>query len=75
MMNRETFNRHIQQADFRGLFITEMGWNHPHGQLQLPVINVDDVDYQISCIAERQWIPNPYMHSAVNPDNDHLSQD
>jgi hypothetical protein len=53
MMNRETFNRHIQQADFRGLFITEMGWNHPHGQLQLPVINVDDVDYQISCIAER----------------------
>lgn len=53
MMNRKTFNEHIQQADFRGLFITEMGWNRPHGQLQLPVITVDDMDYDIHCIAER----------------------
>jgi hypothetical protein len=53
MMNRKTFNNYIEQADFRGLFITEMGWNRPHGQLQLPVITVDDLDYDIHCIAER----------------------
>ncbi len=52
-MNRATFNSHIQQANFRELFITEMGWNNPRGQVNLPTITVDEIDYNIKCIAER----------------------
>lgn len=52
-MNRATFNSHIQKANFRELFITEMGWNNPRGQVNLPTITVDEIDYNIKCIAER----------------------
>ena len=52
-MNRATFNSHIQKANFRELFITEMGWNNPRGLVDLPTITVDEIDYKIKCIAVR----------------------
>lgn len=52
-MNRKTFNQHISACKFRELFITEMGWNKNKGQSALPMITVDDTDYNINCIAER----------------------
>lgn len=52
-MNRATFNSYIQKANFRELFITEMGWNNPRGLVDLPTITVDEIDYKIKCIAVR----------------------
>ena len=52
-MNRAIFNRHISASNFRELFITEMGWNNHKGQSALPTITVDEIDYNINCIAER----------------------
>lgn len=52
-MNRATFNRHISASNFRELFITELGWNRHKGQSKLPTITVDETEYTINCIAER----------------------
>lgn len=52
-MKRETFNQYIKKASWRGLFITEMGWNAPHGQNLLPTITVDDTDYNFTVVAQR----------------------
>ncbi len=52
-MNRKTFNNLIQTANFRELFITEMGWNKPIGNSHLPQITIDEVNYDICCIAQR----------------------
>ena len=34
-MRRATFNQYIKEIDFKGLFITEMGWNRFHGQADI----------------------------------------
>lgn len=52
-MNRATFNRHISASSFRELFITELGWNKHKGQSTLPTITIDETEYTINCIAER----------------------
>lgn len=52
-MKKNLFLDYIREADFRGLFISEMGWNNYHGQAQLPLITIDDIDYQFYTIAER----------------------
>lgn len=52
-MNRTLFNSHLQNATFRELFITEMGWNNYRGAADLPPILVDDVQYNFRTIAER----------------------
>lgn len=52
-MRKNIFLDYIREADFRGLFISEMGWNNYHGQAQLPLITIDDVDFQFFTIAER----------------------
>lgn len=52
-MKKNTFLEYIREADFRGLFITEMGWNNYHGQAELPLITIDDTNYQFRTIAER----------------------
>ena len=41
-MKRTSFNQYIKDADFRGLFITEMGWNRFHGQAELVPIAIED---------------------------------
>ena len=52
-MRRNTFNQYIKDADFRGLFITEMGWNRFHGQAELAPIVIEDKEYRIITVAER----------------------
>lgn len=52
-MRRNTFNQYIKDADFRGLFITEMGWNRFHGQAELAPIAIEDKEYRIITVAER----------------------
>ena len=52
-MKKNIFLDYIREADFRGLFITEMGWNNYHGQAELPLITIDDTDYPFRTIAER----------------------
>ena len=52
-MRRNTFNQYIKDADFRGLFITEMGWNRFHGQAELVPIAIEDKEYKIITVAER----------------------
>ena len=52
-MRRNTFNEYIKDADFRGLFITEMGWNKFRGQAELAPIVIDDTEYHVTTVAER----------------------
>lgn len=52
-MKRATFNQYIKEFDFKGLFITEMGWNRFHGQADIQPIEVDGLEYKMKTIAER----------------------
>ena len=52
-MKRTSFNQYIKDADFRGLFITEMGWNKFHGQVELVPIVIEDKEFRIVTVAER----------------------
>ena len=52
-MKKNIFLDYVRKADFRGLFISEMGWNNYHGQAELPLISIDDTNYQFCTIAER----------------------
>lgn len=52
-MRRSTFNQYIKEADFKGLFITEMGWNHFRGQADIQPIDIDGIAYRMTTIAER----------------------
>lgn len=52
-MKKTAFQSYLRDANFRELFITEMGWNNYQGQAMLPTIVVDDTEYQFITIAER----------------------
>lgn len=52
-MRRATFNQYIKEIDFKGLFITEMGWNRFHGQADIQPIEIDGIEYRMKTIAER----------------------
>ena len=52
-MRRATFNQYIKEIDFKGLFITEMGWNRFHGQVDIQPIEIDGTEYRMKTIAER----------------------
>lgn len=52
-MKKATFQAYLREANFRELFITEMGWNNYGGQTALPPIAVEDTEYQFTTIAER----------------------
>ncbi|MDD2951545.1 MAG: Eco57I restriction-modification methylase domain-containing protein [Parabacteroides sp.] len=52
-MRKNLFLDYIHEADFKGLFISEMGWNNYRGQAMLPLITIEDVEYQFYTIAER----------------------
>ncbi len=55
-MNRNTFNEYILDANFRGLFLTELGWNKPKGNARLLPITVEDKEYAFTCMAERSGL-------------------
>src|SRR5574344_1575302 len=44
---------HVLEANFKELFITEIEWNNYKGQEKLPLITIDETDYQFYTIAER----------------------
>ena len=52
-MRRSTFNQYIKEGDFKGLFITEMGWNRFRGQADIQPIEIDGIEYRMTTIAER----------------------
>lgn len=52
-MTRRQFNQYIADADFKNLFITEMCWNRYHGQADILPFTIDDVEYKMTTIAER----------------------
>lgn len=52
-MKKNVFNQYIQEADFKGLFITEMGWNRFHGQAELMPICIGETAYSLTTVAER----------------------
>ena len=52
-MNRKTFNQYIIEADFRTLFVSEMGWNNPTGATSLPEYSIDKKTLNITQIADR----------------------
>lgn len=52
-MTRKEFNQYIQEASFQELFVTEMGWNNPKGMTDILVSHIDDTDYEMEAIAER----------------------
>ncbi|MGM9796594.1 MAG: Eco57I restriction-modification methylase domain-containing protein [Parabacteroides sp.] len=67
-MRRNVFNQYIQANDFKGLFITEMGWNQFKGQADMPPIDFEGKSYQMTTIAERngfQIITCPVQHIPV----------
>lgn len=53
MIKKSLFTSLIREGSFRELFVSELGWNRYRGQAELPEIVVDDVEYNITAIAER----------------------
>ena len=52
-MQRNIFNSHISDSNFKGLFVSEMLWNNPTGATQLPEITIGDTTFRIEQIAGR----------------------
>src|SRR5574344_1349831 len=52
-MKKTLFLDYVRESNFRELFISEMGWNNYKGQETLPLITIDETDYQFYTIAER----------------------
>lgn len=52
-MTRREFNQYIAETDFKNLFITEMCWNRYHGQADILPFIIDEVEYKMTTIAER----------------------
>lgn len=53
MIKKPQFINLIRQGDFKELFVLELGWNRYRGHAQLPPIQVDETEYNITAIAER----------------------
>lgn len=51
-INKSTFNQYIADCDFQGMFVSEMLWNNPQGQIVFD-INVEESVYTFSQIAQR----------------------
>ena len=50
-MNKRTFSQYLSDCSFQELFIREMGWNNPHGQLDFD-LTIDESIYTFTQIAE-----------------------
>ena len=49
--NAEQLRPHLQAFDFNGLFVSGLGWNHPHGN---PLrITIDDFTFGLEPVAEK----------------------
>lgn len=55
-MRRNVFDRLVNTANFKQLFIAQMGWNQVYGQTIYPDISVGDQTYSMVAIAERSGL-------------------
>lgn len=51
-MDRQTFNTLISSANFKKLFVEELGWNNPKGQTQLADITIGETSFSMTCVAQ-----------------------
>ncbi len=51
-MEKTRFLNLLSAANWRELFIEEMGWNNPRGQIDLLPIEIDDVAYSLHAVAQ-----------------------
>jgi len=51
-MNKNQFRQYLSEANFKGLFISEMGWNNPQGATNFD-ITVDEQCYAFCQVADR----------------------
>jgi len=63
-MTRQEFKSYIERADFTSLFISEMGWNNPQGNKNLPPYIVDDITFMVEKVAERSGFQ--ILHCVAN---------
>lgn len=52
-MTRNDFNSYITEKNFNGFFI-ELGWNHVHASDRINPISIDEVEYEITPVADKQ---------------------
>lgn len=52
-MRRNEFNSYITEKNFNGFFI-ELGWNHVHASDRINPISIDEVEYEITPVADKQ---------------------
>lgn len=52
-MRRNDFNNYITEKNFNGFFI-ELGWNHVHASDRINPISIDEVEYEITPVADKQ---------------------
>lgn len=50
-MNKRIFTQYLSDCSFQELFIREMGWNNPHGQLDFD-LTIDESIYPFTQVAE-----------------------
>lgn len=53
MIRKNDFIKLVREGSFRELFITELGWNYFRGETRLHPIRIEDIEYQLNTIAER----------------------
>lgn len=66
-MKRKLFNQYIAEADFKGLFVSEMLWNNPSGATLLPEYTIDERTFRIEQIAERKGFQILQCHTDEIP--------
>lgn len=66
-MKRKLFNQYITEADFKGLFVSEMLWNNPSGATLLPEYTIDEQTFRIEQIAERKGFQILQCHTDEIP--------
>ena len=66
-MKRKLFNQYIAEADFKGLFVSEMLWNNPSGATLLPEYTIDERIFRIEQIAERKGFQILQCHTDEIP--------
>ena len=66
-MKRKLFNQYIIEADFKGLFVSEMLWNNPSGATLLPEYTIDERTFRIEQIAERKGFQVLQCHTDEIP--------
>lgn len=67
MIKKPQFINLIRQGDFKELFVSELGWNRYRGHAQLPPIQVDETEYNITAIAERSGFQILYSEADEIP--------